>query len=130
MVPVWLRRATFVVAAIAAAGIAEQSADPSPVLSALVGAEWPGSGWWSIWVLWNLVASVLCVAALFCWPRRMLVVRTAAVVLAGAIWARSVALWIEYGADLWGTVARNVLTALLIVGSWAWSGSTLRRLDP
>ena len=129
MFPERLRRATLLVAAVAALGLAEQSSDPSPILANLPGAQFPGSGWMSIWVLWNLAASFMCVVAFVTWPDSPKLLRLAAVVFAGAIWARSSALFIEYGFDLWGTVTRNVLTSLLIIGSWSWSGETLRRLE-
>ena len=129
MFPERLRRATLLLAVVAAVGIAEQSSNPSPILANLPGTEFPGSGWWSIWVLWNLAAAAVCFVAFIRWPTSPRTTRVAAIVFAGAIWARSAALFIEYGFDLWGTVTRNILTAILIVGSWSWSGETLRRIE-
>lgn len=127
MFPEQLRRFTLLVATVAAFGIAEQSRHPSPVLARLPGAAWPGERW-SIWVIWNVIAAVCCFVAFFTWPKPAWM-RFAAVVFASGIVARSTALWAEYGTDLWGTISRNLLTALLVVGSWSWSPKMLRKIE-
>lgn len=125
--PERLRRATLFMGALAAAGIAEQHHDPAPLIADIPGALWP-SAQWNVWSISFLICAVVCLMAGLQWPTRTNMMRLAAVLLASVTTARAVGLFTVYGLDLWGTVARNLLTAALIVASWSWTGSTLRSI--
>jgi hypothetical protein len=123
-----LRRFTVLVGTVSAFGIAEQHLNPVPAYAAIPGSSWPTADLPS-WAILNIAAALLCLAGFMLWYRKPVVLRLAAVFYASVIWARGIALLSAYGWDLWGTVARNLLTSLLVVVTWSWTGGITQAID-
>lgn len=117
-----LRQFTLLLGTVAAFGLAEQHHEPGPVIAELPFADT------RLWTGLFIVCGVMTLTAAAVWPRCPKLQRCTAVVFATVLAARAIAIGVEYGTDLWGTVAQILLTSALIVSSWSWTGETIRKL--